>query len=548
MRKKGIPRRKGASGQPLEANESARSPASAAAKSLARREAALARREAAVLVDEQAILRRREAADRREEAARAKAALGAHTVEQLREANERLVVATVSAQTMTEAAEQATAQISYMAEHDFLTGLPNRSLLTDRLAQSIALAKRRGKRVALMYLDLDHFKHVNDSLGHAVGDQLLQSAAKRLQACVRNSDTVSRQGGDEFVVLLTEVEAVRDAALAAEKLIAAMAAPHLIGGHPLHVTLSIGISLYPDDGKNVETVLRNADTAMYHAKRGGRNNYQAFTPDMNAHAVARRSVEEALHRALEQRGLVLHYQPKVILETGAVTGAEALLRLQQADRSLVLPAQFVPIAEDCGLIVPIGRWVLREACRQAVAWLQTGLEMGQIAVNVSAVEFHSKDFLAGVRAILNDTGLDPRHLELELTESGLMQDTEMMTAILHALKDLGVQIAVDDFGTGYSSLSYLRRFPIDTLKIDQSFVHDIDGDAGESIVSAVIAMGKSLKQRVVAEGIETREQLAFLQSHHCAEGQGYYFSRPVPAEEFATLLAAIRISSRSSSA
>jgi diguanylate cyclase (GGDEF)-like protein len=601
MRKKGFHRRKGANGQPLEANDSARSPASAAAKSLARREAALARREAAVLVDEQAILRRgegavrreegadrreegadrreegadqreegadqreeaavrreegadrreegadrreegadrrEEGADQREEGARAKAALDARAVEQLREANERLVIATVSAQTMAEAAEQATAKISYMAEHDFLTGLPNRSLLADRLAQSIALAKRRGKRVALMYLDLDHFKHVNDSLGHAVGDQLLQSAAKRLQACVRDSDTVSRQGGDEFVVLLTEVETVRDAALAAEKLIAAMAAPHLIGDHRLHVTLSIGISLYPDDGKNVETVLRNADTAMYHAKRSGRNNYQAFTPDMNAQAVARRSVEEALHRALEQRELVLHYQPKVKLETGAFTGVEALLRLQQADRSLVFPAQFVPVAEDCGLIVPIGRWVLREACRQAVAWLQSGLEMGQVAVNVSAVEFRSKDFLASVRAILNDTGLDPRHLELELTESGLMQDTEMMTAILRALKDLGVQIAVDDFGTGYSSLSYLRRFPIDTLKIDQSFVRDIDGAAGEPIVSAVIAMGKSLKQRVVAEGIETREQLAFLQSHYCAEGQGYYFSRPVPAEEFATLLAA----------
>src|SRR5438309_1916682 len=329
MSKKVVYRRLGASGQPLESSESARSPASAAAKSLARREAALARREAAlakreaaVLVDEQAILRRREAANPREEATRAKAALGARTAVRLREANERLVVATVSAQTMTEAAEQATAQISYMAEHDFLTGLPNRSLLTDRLAQSIALAKRRGKRVALMYLDLDHFKHINDSLGHAVGDQLLQSAAKRLQACVRNSDTVSRQGGDEFVVLLTEVETVRDAALAAEKLIAAMAAPHLIGGHRLDVTLSIGISLYPDDGKDVETVLRNADTAMYHAKRSGRNNYQAFTPDMNAHALARRSVEEALHRALEQRGLVLHYQPKVKLETGAFTGAE----------------------------------------------------------------------------------------------------------------------------------------------------------------------------------------------------------------------------------
>jgi len=545
-------RRKDATVQPPETS----APVSAAAKPHAEREAAVLASEKALLSRtetadrrqeaadrrqeatdrrEEAADRRQEAADRREEAARVMARTGA----QLREANERLVVATVHAQTMTEAAEQATAQISYMAEHDFLTGLPNRSLLTDRLAHSIALAQRHGRRVALMYLDLDHFKHVNDSLGHAIGDQLLQSAAKRLQACVRNSDTVSRQGGDEFVVLLAEVEAVRDAELAAKKLIEAMAAPHLIGEHQLHVTLSIGISLYPDDGKDVETVLRNADIAMYHAKRSGRNNYQAFTPDMNAHAVARRSVEDALHRAIEQHGLVLHYQPKVNLETGAITGVEALLRLQQADRSLLRPAQFVSVAEDCGLILPIGKWVLREACRQTATWLQAGLDMGQIAVNVSATEFHSKDFLAGVRAILKDTGLDPRHLELELTESGLMQDAEPTTEILHALKDLGVRIAVDDFGTGYSSLSYLRRFPIDTLKIDQSFVQDVDG-AGEAIVGAIIAMGMSLKQRVVAEGVETRDQLAFLQSHHCAEGQGYYFSQPVVAEEFATLLAAGR--------
>jgi diguanylate cyclase (GGDEF)-like protein len=551
MSKKGVPRRKSATRQRLEADESARSPTSAAAKPLAEREAAVLageeavrsrketadRRQDAADRREEAADRREAVADRREEAARAAAALGATAGAQLREANERLVVASVHAETMTEAAEQATAQTSYMAEHDFLTGLPNRSLLTDRLAQSIALARRHGKRVALMYLDLDHFKHVNDSLGHAIGDQLLQSAAKRLQACVRNSDTVSRQGGDEFVVLLAEVEAVRDAALTAQKLIEAMAAPHLIGGHRLHVTLSIGIGLYPDDGKDVETLLRNADTAMYHAKKSGRNNYQAFTPDMNAHAVARRAVEEALHRALEQRGLVLHYQPKVNLETASITGAEALLRVQRADCSLVWPAQFVSIAEDCGLILPIGKWVLREACRQTAAWLHAGLDLAQIAVNVSAVEFHSKDFLAGVRAILDDTGLDPRRLELELTESVLMQDTDTTMAILHALKELGVQIAVDDFGTGYSSLSYLRLFPIDTLKIDQSFVQDIDGRSGEAIVSAVIAMGMSLKQRVVAEGIETREQLAFLQSHHCAEGQGFYFSRPVVAEKLAALLA-----------
>ena len=534
MSRTGFLRQKGATGRPPEANASA---PPAAAKTVTEREAAVLASEQAILSRTEAVDRREKVADRREKVAKAMAKLGARSEAQLRETNERLIVATVSAQTMTEVAEYATAQMSYVAEHDFLTGLPNRSLLTDRLAQSIALAQRHGKRVALMYLDLDHFKHVNDSLGHTVGDQLLQAVAQRLQECVRHSDTVCRQGGDEFVVLLAEVEAVRDAGLTAEKLIEAMAAPYVIDGHQLHVTLSIGISLYPDDGKDVEALVRNADTAMYHAKKIGRNNYQRFTPDMNAHEVARQSVEVALRHALEQRELVLHYQPKVNLETGAITGAEVLLRLQRSDYGLVYPAQFVSIAEDCGLILQIGKWVLNEACRQTAAWLQAGLDIGQIAVNVSAVEFHGKDFLAGVRAILNDTGLDPRQLELELTESGLMQDTERTTAILHALKNLGVQIAIDHFGTGYSSLSYLRRFPIDTLKIDQSFVQDIDGDAGEAIVSAVIGMGMSLKQRVVAEGIETRPQLTFLQSHHCAEGQGYFFSRPVVAEEFATLLA-----------
>ena len=547
----------GTAGRPLDANESARSAASATVNTLSQREAV-------VLAGEEAAVDRTEAADAREEAAdlreeatrlreevatlretvllaqeeamRARAQFGARTEMQLREANERLVVAAINAHTMTEVAERATAQMSYMAEHDFLTGLPNRSLLTDRLAQSIALAQRRGKKLALMYLDLDNFKHINDSLGHAVGDQLLQSAARRLLECVRVSDTVSRQGGDEFVVLLPEVEAMQDAALIAEKLIEAMAEPHLIAGNRLHVTLSIGICLYPDDGKDVETVVRNADTAMYHAKKSGRNNYQVFAADMNVRAVARQSVEQALRHALEHGEFVLHYQPKVNLETGAITGAEALLRLQRSDHRLVHPAQFVSIAEDCGLILPIGRWVLQEACRQTQAWLQADVDLGQIAVNVSAREFHSKDFLTGVRTILTDTGLDPHRLELELTESGLMQDTGTTTAILRTLKDLGVQIAVDDFGTGYSSLSYLRRFPIDTLKIDRSFVREIKDDSDEAIiVSAIIAMGKSLKQRVVAEGIETLQQVAFLQSHLCTEGQGYYFSQPVAAEQFAML-------------
>jgi EAL domain-containing protein (putative c-di-GMP-specific phosphodiesterase class I) len=300
--------------------------------------------------------------------------------------------------------------------------------------------------------------------------------------------------------------------------------------------MSIGISLYPDDAKVAEEVMKNADTAMYHAKRIGRNNYQVFTPDMNVRAVARQSVQQALHHAVEHHGFVLRYQPKVDLATGAITGAEALVRMRGPGQRLVGPAEFVSVAEDTGLILPIGAWVLREACRQTEAWVKEGLEPGKIAVNVSAVEFHGRGFLAGVKAILAETGLDPRRLELELTETGLIQDTEQTLGTLRALKELGVSIAVDDFGTGYSSLSYLRLFPIDTLKIDQSFVQDIDAQAGNAIVSAIIAMGTSLDQRVVAEGIEQPQQLAFLKKHRCAEGQGYYFSQPLEAGAFAALL------------
>jgi len=282
--------------------------------------------------------------------------------------------------------------------------------------------------------------------------------------------------------------------------------------------------------------VRNADTAMYHAKRNGRNRYQVFTPDMNVRAVARQTVKEALHHALEHDEFVVYYQPKVNLQTLAVTGAEALVRLQPDDGALVQPSEFISIAEDSGLILPLGHWVMREACRQTALWISQGLMLEQIAVNVSASELHGKDFLRNVRGVLDETGLDPRHLELELTESGLIQDTGFTTHTLHELKAMGVQIAIDDFGTGYSSLSYLRRFPIDTLKIDQSFVQEIDGDTGNAIVSAVIAMGVSLKHRVVAEGIETEAQLAFLRGRDCAEGQGYLFSRPLPAAGFAALL------------
>ncbi|MHB1186347.1 putative bifunctional diguanylate cyclase/phosphodiesterase [Thiobacillus sp.] len=428
-------------------------------------------------------------------------------------------------------------EMAHLAQHDFLTGLPNRLLLTERFSHAIGLAQRHKKQVGLLFLDLDNFKHINDSLGHAVGDRLLQSVANRLMECVRTTDTVCRQGGDEFVILLAEIGQPQDAAHVAETLRAALDIPHLIGGHELHVTLSIGISIFPDDGIDVVTLMQNADTAMYHAKASGRNNYQFFRADMNTRAVRRLFIESSLRRALKQSEFLLHYQPKIDLASGAMTGAEALLRWQDPDLGLVYPAQFVPIAEDNGLIVPVGRWVLREACRQVQAWLDAGLRAVPVSINISAVEFRHEGFLEGLAQILKETGLAPHYLELELTESILMHDVESSASVLEALKAMGVQLAIDDFGTGYSSLSYLKRFPIDTLKIDQSFVRDIATDADDAtIVAAVIGMGRNLKQRVIAEGVETTEQLEFLQARNCDEGQGFHFSHPVSAEDFARLL------------
>jgi len=318
---------------------------------------------------------------------------------------------------------------------------------------------------------------------------------------------------------------------------AALVAPHRMAEHELHVSMSIGISNYPGDGLDVDALLASAETAMYKAKEDGRNNYRFFTPEMNTGAVERQSLEGDLRRALDRQEFVLHYQPKVNLETGAITGAEALVRWMHPDRGLVSPLQFIPIAEDTGLIVPIGQWVLREACTQAPKWMDAGLPSMSMAVNVSSVEFRSPGFLASLRTILHETGWDPHLLEIELTESVLMQDSETSASVLQALKAMGIQLALDDFGTGYSSLSYLKRFPINVLKIDQSFVRDINADSnGSTIVEAVISMGKSLKQRVIAEGIETAEQLAFLLAHRCDEGQGYYFSPPVIAAQFGQLL------------
>jgi diguanylate cyclase (GGDEF)-like protein/PAS domain S-box-containing protein len=436
------------------------------------------------------------------------------------------------------AAQAMTMKMSHLAQHDFLTNLPNRVLLNDRIAQAITSANRGGNELAVLFLDLDNFKHINDSLGHETGDKLLQSVTQRLSDCVRSSDTVSRQGGDEFVILLTGGKYGEDAALTADKILISLGLPHHVAKNELHITTSIGISVYPMDGHDVETLIKNADTAMYNAKEKGRNNYQFFRSDMNTRAVERQFIESNLRRALEKQEFVLFYQPKVNLDTGMITGAEALIRWMHSDWGMVLPERFVKIAEDCGLIVPIGRWVLREACSQAKQWLDEGLAMVSIAVNISALEFHQKNFVEGVRTILAETGLDPGYLELEITESVLMGDADTSSSILQQLKDMGIQLAVDDFGTGYSSLSYLQEFPIDVLKIDQSFVHDIGpADNNGIIVSAVIGMGNNLKLRIIAEGVESEEQLAFLKAHLCEEGQGRIFSLPLTADKFALLLA-----------
>jgi diguanylate cyclase (GGDEF)-like protein/PAS domain S-box-containing protein len=434
-------------------------------------------------------------------------------------------------------AREMTLKMSYLAQHDSLTDLPNRVLMNDRLVEAIELSCRYQRKLAVLFVDLDRFKRINDSLGHVVGDRLLQSVASRLFTCVRSSDTVSRQGGDEFVILLWEERRPLDASITAEKILQALRAPHFIDHHELHVTASIGIVTFPEDGTDAETLMNNADFAMYHAKENGRDNFQFFKPEMNALAVERRELEGSLRHAIERGELSLNYQPKIDLVTGAITGMEALIRWRLPQRGLVRPGQFIAVAEECGLIVPIGRWVLREACRQTRAWQLAGLPPTSIAINISALELRDPGFASNVRDVLAETRLEPHFLELELTETVLMEDSRSVADVLRELKEIGVLLALDDFGTGYSSLSYLKRFPIDALKIDQSFVRALTTDADDAgIVTAVIGMGKSLHMRVVAEGVETRQQLEFLQQHNCPVGQGFYFSRPVPAAEFGKLL------------
>ena len=512
--------------------------------------ATLISREKLVAVREDAANKRDTVSDQREAAADlreadirtaegALEATSADHIDMLRQANAHLVIATLDANKLTEQVEAAKLKLAHLAHHDGLTGLPNRMLLQDRLGQAIEVARRQGLQLAVLFMDLDRFKHINDSLGHAVGDQLLKSVAQRLLACVRQSDTVSRQGGDEFVLLLSQVQHADDAAQFAQKILTALALPHPIDGHDLHVSVSIGISIYPADGQDAETLLKCADTAMYHAKENGRNNFKFFEQEMNARAVERQNIESSLRNALERREFVLHYQPKIGLSSGAIVGVEALIRWQHPNRGLLQPMDFVPIAEDCGLIRPIGRWVLQEACRQAQAWLQAGLPPIIMAVNASALEFRDEDFLENLQMTLEETQLDPRLLEIELTESVLIRDAEAARSVLHAIAKMGVKLAIDDFGTGYSSLSYLQRFPIHTLKIDKSFVNQMTSNADDaSIVNAIISMGKSLRQRLIAEGVETPEQHASLLALHCDEGQGYYFCRPVDAAQLTGLLQA----------
>lgn len=428
-------------------------------------------------------------------------------------------------------------QMLHLAEHDALTDLPNRLLLNDRLARSIALARRYGRRLAVLFLDCDRFKHINDTLGHAVGDQVLRSVAKRLTTCVRESDTVSRHGGDEFLVLLSEVDEPEDAGLIAEKIVKSISEPHLIGGHELTLTASVGIALYPEDGQDPQSLVMRADTAMYHAKNTGRNRVGFYRADMEAPAIKRSSIESELRSALDKNELELYYQPTIDLENGVISGAEALMRWRHPQRGIVPPDQFIPAAEASGLIIPMGRWALREACRQAKAWQDAGLPPIPIAVNVSALQFRTAGFLDDIQQFLQESGLPPQYLQLELTESALMVDTASTTSLLEVLKQHGLVLKVDDFGTGPSSLSYLQRCPVDVLKIDQSFVQDIEpSPEGAPLVRAVIAMGKSLGCRVVAEGVETKHQFAYLRAENCDEGQGYHFSPPVDARAFEQLL------------
>ena len=429
--------------------------------------------------------------------------------------------------------KRAEAHIQYLARHDALTGLPNRAFLGERLEGMLALARRHEAAAAILFIDLDNFKTVNDSLGHHAGDALLKEVAARIKAALRDADVIARLGGDEFLVALADLGAPGDATRVATKLLAAISAAFVLEGQALYVTPSIGISLFPRDGTNVDELIRNADAAMYRAKASGRSNFQFYAPSLASGATAKLNKEATLREAIERGEFVMHYQPQVALRDGRLTGIEALVRWLHPQHGLLAPAEFVPFAESRGLIIPIGRWVLREACRQMRLWRDDGLAMVPIGVNVAALQFQRDGLVGEIAQVLNESGLAAADLEIELTESCLMDDTAVAEK-LDALRALGVRIAVDDFGTGYSSPAYLKRYPIGKLKIDRSFIGDLVTDSTDAaITTTIIRLGKALKLAVLAEGVETEAQLQFLKDHGCDEAQGFLSGRPLPALEFA---------------
>nr|WP_218171846.1 GGDEF and EAL domain-containing protein [Pseudomonas yamanorum] len=432
-------------------------------------------------------------------------------------------------------------KVSHLLQYDALTELPNSTLLGDRLTQAIAVCRRHDTQLAVMFIGLDRFKRINNALGHPVGDEVLKQVSQSLVATVRESDSVFRYGSDEFVLILNDVHHPQQTQHIAEKVLKAVSHTRYVAGHDLSVTASLGISIYPDDSQSAVELIKKAETAMHAAKDHGPNDFSFFIDDMNLRAQEQQSLETAIRLALQRNEFVLHYQPKLDLNTGQIVGAEALIRWHQPDHGWVYPSAFIPVAEDSGLIVPLSQWVLGQACEQAQAWQAAGLDPICISVNISAIDFRQRDFVPNLAAILERTSLAPGLLELEITESVLMQNVEDTLTTLRAIKTMGVRLAVDDFGTGYSSLSYLRRFPIDVLKIDQSFIRGLSKNPQDAqLISAIISLGKSLDLNIIAEGVETVEQLDFLKAHQCEEGQGYLFSKAVAADEFALLMQAGR--------
>jgi diguanylate cyclase (GGDEF)-like protein len=453
-------------------------------------------------------------------------------------AGSALVVRTRQLEQNIEQREQAESRIRYLAHHDALTDLPNRTLLEDRLTAALAQARGKGRMLALLYLDLDRFKRVNDTIGHALGDRVLQGIAERLTAIVRQADTVARVGGDEFTILLPEISRLQDAVEVADRALDGLRRPLSIEQRELQTTTSMGIAVFPNDAEEADTLLRNAAIAMYRAKEQGRDNYQLYTPAMNASVADPLALESELRSALEREEFVVFYQPQVSTADWQIVGVEALVRWRHPERGLVPPADFIPMAEESGLILPLGEWVLRTACAQARAWQEAGLPPTRVAVNVSGRQFQLRTLVDVVGQVLVETGLDPRCLQLEITESVAVEDVDFTSRMLGELREMGIQVSIDDFGSGHSSLNYLKRLPIDGVKIDQSFVRDLATDPNDAaIVGSVVAMAHELNLKVVAEGVETQQQLAFLKDRRCDVVQGTLFSEPVPADAIGQMIA-----------